>query len=29
VFLHSLMLASLVGLLVLLQQYVFTGMIVY
>jgi lactate permease len=29
VFLHSLMLASLVGLLVLLQQYVFTGMIVH
>jgi lactate permease len=28
VFLHSLMLAGLVGLLVLLQQYVFTGMIV-
>lgn len=28
VFFHSLMLAGLVGLLVLLQQYVFTGMIV-
>jgi hypothetical protein len=29
VFFHSLALASLVGLLVMLQQYVFTGMLVH